>query len=158
MIGGNWNAGLHCHTDRREAWSPTRMHAGAGKCTPASTHRCYSALFSPLCSSDQACAHRPNKSSTVVMLMLVFVCLELPVMSFPVLGAPKQKDTKVEEDVLEKLEEAPQRTRMKRIIMRCYVSHFITLIAQHNPVLEGCTGALGRSLCQDLEAQVSLIP
>lgn len=39
--------------------------------------------------------------------------------------------------------------------MRCYVSQFITLIAQHNPVLEGCTGALGRSLCQDLLAQVS---
>lgn len=144
-----------------QAYTATQIDARPGRplvCTPASTHRCYSALFSPLCSSDQACAHRPNKSSTVVMLMLVFVCLELPVMSFPALGAPKQKDTKVEEDVLEKLEEAPQRARMKRIMMRCYVSHFITLIAQHNPVLEGCTGALGRSLCQDLEAQVSLIP
>ena len=39
--------------------------------------------------------------------------------------------------------------------MRCYVSQFITLIAQHNPVLEGCTGALGRRLCQDLLALVS---
>lgn len=54
-----------------------------------------------------------------------------------------------------KVEEAPLRVGIKRIIMRCYVSQFITLIAQHNPVLEGCTGALGRGLCQDLQAQVS---
>lgn len=58
------------------------------------------------------------------------------------------------------LQEVPQRRGIKRIIMCRYVSQFITLIAQHNPVLEGYTGALGRNLCQDLLAQVSspLIP
>lgn len=39
--------------------------------------------------------------------------------------------------------------------MCCCVSQFITLITQHNPKLEGCSGALGRSLCQDREGPVS---
>lgn len=38
---GNWNAGFHCHTDRREAWPLTRMYTGGGKCTWA----CAFALF-----------------------------------------------------------------------------------------------------------------
>lgn len=37
----------------------------------------------------------------------------------------------------------------------CCVRQFITLITQHNLVVEGCSEALGRSLCQDLLVQVS---
>lgn len=51
-----------------------------------------------------------------------------------------------EEDVLEK----------KGILMwRCCVSQSINLISQHNPKLEGCSGALGRSFCQDGGGRVS---
>lgn len=39
--------------------------------------------------------------------------------------------------------------------MCCCVSQFITLISQHNPKLEGGSGALGRSFCQDREGPVS---
>lgn len=159
---GNWNSGFQCHTDRHKAWSPTHTYTSADKCAWACPHRCFCAL-SHLCFLSRACAHlssliraalfcaaehcRFYSQTYLALVLFVLNYLWLCFLCWEHQPAGHKIENKTvfkwyRERRVRETTRGTSENEDKRIIMCCYVSQVITLIAQHNPVLEGCTGRL----------------